>query len=181
MSILSIVEKGNPVLDNPSEPVPVEDILSDGVQKLIKDMQETLDAISDGVGLAAPQVNVPLQIFIVSKRVLNKNIVKSADDLVCINPKIVKFSKTKKWLDGEGCLSVRWYYGKVLRSTNVTLEYYDEKGQKQTRGAGGLLAHIFQHECDHLMGELFIDKAKDIEYIEPEEVNVNNIKDINHE
>lgn len=176
MSILTIVEKGNPVLDTPSEPVPVEDILSDGVQKLIKDMQETLDAISDGVGLAAPQVNVPLQIFIVSKRVLNKNIVKSVDDLICINPKIVKFSKTKKWLDGEGCLSVRWYYGKVLRSTNVTLEYYDEKGQKQTRGAGGLLAHIFQHECDHLMGELFIDKAKDIEYIEPEEININNIK-----
>jgi peptide deformylase len=101
--------------------------------------------------------------------------------LVCINPKIIKFSKTKKWLDGEGCLSVRWYYGKVLRSTNVTLEYYDEKGQKQIRGAGGLLAHIFQHECDHLMGELFIDKAKDIEYIEPEEINLNDIKDIKHE
>jgi peptide deformylase len=174
MSILSIVEKGNPVLDNPSEPVPVEEIMSSGVQKLINDMKETLDGISDGVGLAAPQVNVPLQIFIVSKRVLAKNIEKSLDDLVCINPKIVKFSKTKKWLDGEGCLSVRWYYGKVLRCTNVTLEYYDEKGQKQTRGAGGLLAHIFQHECDHLLGELFIDKAKDIEYIEPEEIIVEN-------
>ena len=176
MSILSIVEKGNPVLDNPSEYVSVEEIMSAGVQKLINDMRETLDAISDGVGLAAPQVNIPLQIFIVSKRVLSKNIIKSANDLVCINPKIVKFSKTKKWLDGEGCLSVRWYYGKVLRSTNVTLEYYDEKGQKQTRGAGGLLAHIFQHECDHLKGELFIDKAKDIEYIEPEEINVSDIK-----
>lgn len=174
MSILSIVEKGNPVLDNLSEPVPVEEIMSSGVQKLINDMKETLEAISDGVGLAAPQVNVPLQIFIVSRRVMGKNIINSVDDLVCINPKIVKFSKTKKWLDGEGCLSVRWYYGKVLRSTNVTLEYYDEKGQKQKRGAGGLLAHIFQHECDHLMGELFIDKAKDIEFIEPEEIIVEN-------
>jgi peptide deformylase len=176
MSILSIVEKGNPVLNKPSEPVPVGDILSDDVQKLINNMKETLSGISDGVGLAAPQVNVPLQIFIVSKRVLAKNIVQSLDDLVCINPKIVKFSKTKKWLDGEGCLSVRWYYGKVFRSTNVTLEYYDEKGQKQTRGAGGLLAHIFQHECDHLRGELFIDKAKDIEYIEIEEINVSGVK-----
>ena len=175
MSILSIVEKGNPVLDNPSDFVPVEEIMSSSVQKLINDMKDTLDGISDGVGLAAPQVNIPLQIFIVSKRVLNKNISAPVDDLVCINPKIIKFSKTKKWLDGEGCLSVRWYYGKVLRSTNVTLEYYDEKGQKQTRGAGGLLAHIFQHECDHLIGELFIDKAKDIEYIEPEEINKNYI------
>ncbi len=175
MSILSIVEKGNPVLDNPSDFVPIEEIMSSSVQKLINDMKDTLDGISDGVGLAAPQVNIPLQIFIVSKRVLNKNISAPVDDLVCINPKIIKFSKTKKWLDGEGCLSVRWYYGKVLRSTNVTLEYYDEKGQKQTRGAGGLLAHIFQHECDHLIGELFIDKAKDIEYIEPEEINKNYI------
>ncbi len=175
MSILSIVEKGNPVLDNPSDFVPIEEIMSSSVQKLINDMKDTLDGISDGVGLAAPQVNISLQIFIVSKRVLNKNITTPVDDLVCINPKIIKFSKTKKWLDGEGCLSVRWYYGKVLRSTNVTLEYYDEKGQKQTRGAGGLLAHIFQHECDHLIGELFIDKAKDIEYIEPEEINKNYI------
>ncbi|MBC7981828.1 peptide deformylase, partial [Candidatus Parcubacteria bacterium] len=52
-------------------------------------------------------------------------------------------------------------------STNVTMEYLDEFGQKQSRGAGGLLAHIFQHECDHLKGELFIDKAKDIEYLDP--------------
>ncbi len=176
MSILSIVEKGNPVLDNPSEIVPIEEIKSSSIQKLINDMKETLDAISDGVGLAAPQVNVPLQIFIVSKKVLTKNIVQSVDDLVCINPRIIKFSKTKKWLEGEGCLSVRWFYGKVLRSTNVTLEYYDENGIKQTRGAGGLLAHIFQHECDHLHGELFIDKAKDIEYIEPEEINVKDIE-----
>lgn len=177
MSILSIVEKGNPVLDKPSKPVAVEDILSKKVQKLITDMQETLAAIDDGVGLAAPQVNVALQIFIVSKKVLAKNIEKSSSDLICINPKIIKFSKTKKWLAGEGCLSVRWFYGKVYRSTNVTLEYYDEKGQKQTRGAGGLLAHIFQHECDHLNGQLFIDKAKDIEYIEPEDLNpVNHLK-----
>ncbi len=132
-------------------------------------MQETLAAISDGVGLAAPQVNVPLQIFIVSKRILKGKDKELNKDIVCINPKIVKFSKTKKWLDGEGCLSVRWFYGRVLRSTNVSMEYFDEFGQKQTRGAGGLLAHIFQHECDHLQGELFIDKAVDIEYIEPED------------
>lgn len=167
MSILDIIERGHPTLSQPSKEVKIEDIKSTSIQKNIADMKETLAAISDGVGLAAPQVNIPLQIFIVSKRILigkNKTLDK---DIVCINPKIVKFSKTKKWLDGEGCLSVRWFYGKVLRSTNVTLEYHDEFGVKQSRGAGGLLAHIFQHECDHLKGELFIDKAKDIEYLDP--------------
>ncbi len=167
MSILTIIEKGNPILDTPANLVPIDDIKNPKIQKIIADMKETLASIGDGVGLAAPQVNLPLQIFIVSKRVLVKGEKMADKDIVCINPKIVKFSKTKKWLDGEGCLSVRWFYGRVLRSTNVTLEYYDENGTKQSRGAGGLLAHIFQHECDHLKGELFIDKAKDIEYLDP--------------
>ncbi len=167
MSILPIIEKGDPILDKSAELVNVEEITSSKIQKIIKDMNETLDSIDDGVGLAAPQVNIPLQIFIVSKKVLNVKEKDNFQNLVCINPKIIKTSKTKKWLDGEGCLSVRWFYGKVLRYTNVTLEYYDEYGQKKMRGAGGILAHVFQHECDHLKGELFIDKAKDVEYIDP--------------
>lgn len=178
MTKLHIVEKGDPVLETPAVAVPLSDITSAPIQKIIKDMQETLAAIDDGVGLAAPQVGHGLRIFIVSKKVLYRNKTKDGEpvdieelknikDLVCINPKIVKASKTKKWMNGEGCLSVRWYYGKVYRSINVSLEYYDENGKKQVRGAGGLLAHIFQHECDHLDGHLFIDKAKDIEWIEP--------------
>ena len=171
MSILTITEKGNPVLNKTALPVKIEDINTPKIQKIIKDMKETLASIDDGVGLAAPQVDISLQIFIVSKKVLDKKSKANQSDIVCINPKIVKFSKTKKWLAGEGCLSVRWYYGKVLRSTNVTLEYYDEYGQKQIRGAGGILAHVFQHECDHLQGELFIDKAKDVEYIDADSIN----------
>ena len=171
MAQLEIIEKGNPVLETVAQELSLAEISSPKIQKLIKDMKETLHAISDGVGLAAPQVGQSYKIFIVSKRVLEKN--KKAgevvDDLVCINPKIIKSSKTKKWLAGEGCLSVRWYYGKVLRSTHVSLEYMDESGKKVTRGAGGILAHIFQHEVDHLEGELFIDKAIDIEWLEPEE------------
>jgi peptide deformylase len=179
MTRLDIVEKGNIVLETPAKEVPVADITGKPIQKIISDMKETLDAISDGVGLAAPQVGESLRIFLVSKKILKRNAKQKKgleeettddiDDLVCINPIIVKSSKTKKWLQGEGCLSVRWYYGKVLRSTHVSLEYYDEKGQKQIRGAGGILAHIFQHECDHLDGELFIDKAIDIEWLEPTE------------
>lgn len=175
MAILDIVEKGAAVLETSAEAVAISDITGKKIQKVISDMKETLDSIPDGVGLAAPQIGVSLRIFIVSKKVFQKNTKNKKlpptpemmEDLVCINPKIIKASKTKKWLDGEGCLSVRWYYGKVLRSTHVSLEYYDEKGQKQIRGAGGILAHIFQHECDHLEGQLFIDKAIDIEWLEP--------------
>ncbi len=71
----------------------------------------------------------------------------------------------------EGCLSVRWFYGEVERSTNATIEAYDENAKKFTRGAGGLLAQIFQHETDHLNGILFIDKAKNIVDMPPEKSN----------
>jgi peptide deformylase len=175
MTRLDIVEKGAPVLETPAQEVSLSDIQSKKIKTVIANMKETLDAISDGVGLAAPQVGESLRIFIVSKRVINrigKKTESAAQDLVCINPKIIKASKTKKWLEGEGCLSVRWFYGKVLRSTHVSLEYYDEQGQKQTRGAGGILAHIFQHECDHLDGQLFIDKAIDIEWLEPKDTDI---------
>lgn len=172
MTRLDIVEKGDIVLETPAEEIPIAKISSKRIQKVISDMKETLDAIPDGVGLAAPQIGESLRIFLVSKRVMKrsaKDKTELVDDLVCINPKIIKASKTKKWLEGEGCLSVRWFYGKVLRSTHVSLEYYDENGQKQVRGAGGILAHIFQHECDHLDGQLFIDKAIDVEWLEPKE------------
>lgn len=178
MTQLAIVEKGDPILETPAKELTAEEIKSAPIQKLIADMKETLDAISDGVGLAAPQVGHGVRIFLVAKKVLARKVagealnidaLKDIEDLVCINPRIVKASKTKKWMNGEGCLSVRWYYGKVYRSTHVSLEYTDEHGQKHVRGAGGLLAHIFQHECDHLDGHLFIDKAKDVEWIEPEE------------
>jgi len=82
-------------------------------------------------------------------------------DLVFINPKITKLSRKKEWVS-EGCLSVRWLYGKTFRSKRATITAYDENGKRFQRGASGLLAQIFQHENDHLNGILFIDHAKDI-------------------
>ena len=81
--------------------------------------------------------------------------------MVFINPKISKLSKEKEWTP-EGCLSVRWLYGKTYRSKKASISAYDENSKKFTRGASGLLAQIFQHETDHLNGILFIDHAKDI-------------------
>ena len=70
----------------------------------------------------------------------------------------------------EGCLSVRWIYGKTKRSVACTIEAYDEDGVKFTYGGQGLLAHIFQHETDHLDGVLFIDHGFDFEEYTEEEI-----------
>jgi peptide deformylase len=87
--------------------------------------------------------------------------------LVFITPKIIKKSKKGKFMD-EGCFSVRWWYGQVKRANNVTIEAFNQSGQKKTWGAGGLLAQVFQHEIDHLDGVLFSDKAINLEKM-PEE------------
>lgn len=181
-----IVSEGqHPALRQVAEEIPLSEIKSEKIQSLIQSMKLALLSQDDGIGLAAPQIGVPLRVFLVSKRVLNPESEHGheldedgtesdahsyvQDDLVCINPKIVKESKEKKWMEGEGCLSVRWVYGKVKRATRVVLRAYDENGKVFERGAGGLLAHIFQHEVDHLNGILFIDKAKDLEKVDPDE------------
>lgn len=192
----AIVSEGHPALRAMSEEIPLSEILSPKIQNLIADMKKSLASQDDGIGLAAPQIGVPLRIFIVSKKIFSShgpnhaqeenqkpnpdqeqasgnNTTKSPtkiDDLVFINPILTKMSKEMKWMEGEGCLSVRWVYGKVRRSTKVTIRAYDEQGRVFERGAGGLLAHIFQHEVDHLNGVLFIDKAKDLEEVDPKEV-----------
>ena len=88
-------------------------------------------------------------------------------DLVYINPELLKLSrqKTKKH---EGCLSIRKKWGEVMRAEKATIRAYDENGVRFTRGASGFLAHIFQHEMDHLDGILYSDKATAI-YDEQEE------------
>ena len=82
------------------------------------------------------------------------------------NPEILKTSKEKMVVE-EGCLSVRWLYGRVKRSQKTMVRAYDESGKMFTMGGSGLLSQAFQHEIDHLDGVLFIDKATDIKNIPP--------------
>ncbi len=167
-----IVQQNDKVLRQVAKPVPLEDIKSAKIKKIIEDMKEALLSQDDGVAIAAPQIGVSLRIFVVSHRIFapkeDGTKLTSKDDLVFINPKIIKFSKKTEWKQGEGCLSVRWLYGEVKRHTNVTIEYVNEDGEEFVRGAGGLLAHIFQHEIDHLDGILFIDKARNVHDLPPE-------------
>lgn len=137
------------------------------LKKIIEGMQQSLAQESDGVALAAPQIALPLQIFVISPNAYPDDV--KWKPLIFINPRITKISK-KKAVMQEGCLSVRWIYGKTNRALNATVEAYDVEGNKFTYGASGLIAHIFQHEIDHLHGILFIDHGFDFEEFTEEEI-----------
>ncbi len=172
--MIEIVQNGNKVLREIAKEVPISEITKPKIQKLLADMKKALHSQDDGVAIAAPQINVSLRIFIASGRIFDEDFIRgqaptlienknkiSHPDLVFINPIFKKISKDKKLLS-EGCLSVRPLYGKVRRATKATVEAYNEQGEVFTLEGSGLLAHIFQHETDHLDGILFIDKARDI-------------------
>lgn len=175
---IEIIQNGNPVLREISSAIPSSKIKSSEIKSIISDMKKAIKAQADAVAISAVQINKPVRIFVISKRVykiLDNGLTKaqedkadSKSDLVFINPRIVKTSKNKQLLE-EGCLSVRYMYGKVLRPEKATVEAYDENGKKFTRGFSGLFAQIVQHETDHLNGILFIDKAQDLQEISHQE------------
>ncbi len=173
-SILS-AEK-NPALRYIAREIPVAEIRSAKIVKLIEEMKKLLAKEEYGVALAAPQLGESIRLFIISGRALargKRNAKDEADgpagadeapplpDQVYINPQLLKLSRIKKDKH-EGCLSIRGKWGVVPRSEKATIRAYDENGVRFTRGASGFLAHIFQHEVDHLEGILYTDKAKNI-------------------
>lgn len=181
----SIVQKDDKVLREIAKEVPISKINSAEIKSILKRMQKALDAEEDGVAIAAPQIGVSLRIFIVSKRVheimeeenrhkkreenQNESMPSTKNkDMIFINPEIIKTSRKKIPME-EGCLSVRWLYGKVLRSEKTLIRAYNEGGKKITMGGSGILSQIFQHETDHLNGTLFIDKATELKNLPPED------------
>lgn len=173
----TIVQNGDKVLRKISKKIPVSSITKPKIQQIISEMNEALDSQYDGVAIAAPQIGVSLRMFIVSSRIFDETFMRGGlsdkknsqnrakePNLVFINPVFKKTSKDRKLMI-EGCLSVRPLYGKVRRATRATVEAYNEHGKKFVKEGIGLLAHIFQHEIDHLEGILFIDKAKDLQEI----------------
>lgn len=167
-----IVQTGDPVLRKKAAAVKHEDVTSPRIQKVIADMKAAVDGQKDGIAIAAPQIGESLRIFIVSGLVMREADPKYKGQeahLVFINPRIIKASRKMQDVE-EGCLSVRWKYGFVKRAEKVTISALDENGRPFERGASGLLAQVFQHENDHLDGALFIDKARDLHDLPPEEV-----------
>lgn len=160
-----IVQEPHSVLRAVAEPVPLEAITSAKIRSVLTDMKAALASQDDGVAIAAPQIGVPLRIFVVAKRA-SKRFLKTNGDAVFINPEIIRLGKKKEDLS-EGCLSVRWKYGLVKRSLTATVRAYNEEGNEFVLSGSGLLAQIFQHEIDHLNGILFIDKAHHIKDVPP--------------
>ena len=172
-NIIKIVQANSKFLRKIAEKVKISKIGTASIKGVLTDMNVALNKEDDGVAIAAPQISVSLRIFIVSGKMFVKND-QSKDEAkstlksrVFINPVIKKKSKKKEEME-EGCLSVRWKYGKVMRSTKATVSAYDEDGIKFTYTGSGVLAQIFQHETDHLNGILFIDTAREIKEVPPQ-------------
>jgi peptide deformylase len=132
----------------------VTDLTSD-VDRLIDDMIDTMYA-APGIGLAAPQIGVPLRMFIV-----DLSLGRESDGLmVMINPSFVEREGVQ--LEEEGCLSVPDFNATVVRPARAVVKGLDRTGSEHRREGSGLLARAFQHEMDHLDGTLFVDRLRGI-------------------
>lgn len=134
-------------------------LITDEIVRLLDDMYETMTA-HDGIGIAAPQIGKNLQLAVVE-------IDEETGLFELINPEIIEKKGTD--IDVEGCLSIPNKFGTVKRADEVTVRYFDREGEEIEVTAYGYLARAFQHEIDHLNGELFIDKM--IEEIAPEDLD----------
>ncbi|KKW41283.1 MAG: Peptide deformylase [Parcubacteria group bacterium GW2011_GWB1_55_9] len=169
-----IVQDGAEVLRGVAKPVPESLFGSAELARFIAEMAEALDKFPEGVALAAPQVGVSWRLFIVRKdRTLppppntqgstlaqnSQGQTLKPEIEVYVNPEIVKTSRKRARAD-EGCLSVHGVYGTTKRHERVTIKARRPDGSHLQRGAGGLMAQIFEHEIDHLNGILFTDHAE---------------------
>jgi len=177
-----ILQEGERVLRQKARPIAKKDIGSRHLKGIISRMRAALKKEKFGVAIAAPQLGEPLRIFVVAGKALasqesslrrdehdpnsSAKTPATPSDKVFINPEIIRLSRKKKEMT-EGCLSVRKKYGTVLRHEKATVRAQDEMGNSFIYHGTGLLAQIFQHECDHLDGVLYVDKAKEI-HDEPE-------------
>ena len=162
--ILPIVAYGSPVLRKISKDIESSFPM---LSKLIEDMWETMYA-SNGVGLAAPQVNRDIRLFVIDSEQIFKNLEDDEDGKypdqpgfkeVFINAHIKELDGTE-WAYNEGCLSIPKIREDVTRPELVTLQYINEKFQEVERTFSGITSRIIQHEYDHLEGKLFIDYIK---------------------
>ena len=154
--ILPIVAFGNPILRSKCQNISTDypDLLD-----LLSNMWETMYQ-ANGVGLAAPQINKSIRLFLIDttpfkddEEISNDQIVKK----VFINPILIEESG-EKWSFNEGCLSIPDIREDVIRNSTITISYFDENFKKHTDVFDGLVARVIQHEYDHINGVLFVDK-----------------------
>jgi peptide deformylase len=155
MALLSIAKLGNPILRKAAGPVDVREIRTKEFQQLIDDMFQTMRD-EPGIGLAAPQVSRSLQLVVMGCEGEG-----GFPETTLINPKIIYYGpqQAENW---EGCLSVDGLRGKVTRPSVVRVQAFDRDGRAVDIEADGLYSVCIQHEMDHLIGKLFLDRMTDM-------------------
>ena len=148
MTILNILTIPDPRLKHKSQ---IVENFDKNLRQTVSNMYDTLYDSGNGIGLAAPQVNIKKRIVVIDLKVDG-----ISQPLTFINPVITNFSE-EKFINQEGCLSVPEYFADVKRSKEITLEWYDVDGKVSKKSFSGLLSICIQHEIDHLDGILFID------------------------
>jgi peptide deformylase len=152
-----ITQAGDPVLRQKAKKLKS---FGPSLDALVTEMLDAMHA-ADGLGLAAPQISVPLRVIVIEVPAEvdeEGNETHPSQLYVYCNPEIVEASGEEE--AQEGCLSVADYVGQVKRATSVTVKGEDTKGRKIRTKAKGLLARAFQHEIDHINGILFIDRVE---------------------
>jgi peptide deformylase len=164
MNILPRTQFGDPILRKKAKKVSFSLFRTRKGKQLVKRMMYTMHR-APGVGLAAPQIGLPIALAVMeiwgTPSLKKKNLLKKEGPIVLINPKIIRYSKEKVY-DWEGCLSCSSICGLVPRSKEITVKYYNEQGKKVIEKVVGHWARIFQHEIDHLNGILYIDRMDDM-------------------
>ena len=157
MAILKIARMGHPILRRKADPIDPEQITGPEIQRLIKDMIATMVEYR-GVGLAAPQVHQSLQLALCAGEEDEEG---RGMLRVLINPTITPLTEETYGMY-EGCLSVPDLRGYVERPSAISVNAYDGKGEEVEFSLEGFSAVVVQHECDHLTGNLFIDRIQDL-------------------
>jgi peptide deformylase len=164
MKILRRTQFGNPVLRTKTRELNKNEILSDAIQQLIANMRYTLENKKYGVGLAATQVGQSVAVTVLGIKPTPTRPKLPHIDMVIINPQIVKTygSKEAMW---EGCVSFgdtrNFPYAQVPRYKKIRLKWLDEQAAGHEEDFEGIVAHVLQHETDHLNGMLFVDRVED--------------------
>lgn len=162
MAVLEIIKMGHPTLRQVAALYPVEDIGSADFNTLVSDMRETMYA-AGGLGLAAPQVDVPYRIAVIDipETGTRYGDVPALPFAVYVNPVITVLDEETAgyW---EGCLSVPGMMGYVERPQHIRVDYLNAQGESRSLEATGFTATVFQHEFDHLFGTLYVDRIRDL-------------------
>ena len=162
MAILKVARLGHPVLREKAADVEVKDIKAGKFRALLDDMVETMHAY-EGVGLAGPQVHLPLRVFVfeVQERVAKRRGVKQLGAGAIFNATYEAVG-TEKITDWEGCLSVPFLGGELGRYKSVRLRGVDHDGEPIDLEVDDFTARIFQHEIDHTDGHVYLDRMPDL-------------------